>query len=64
MFELDIKRRELIQEVETLKAERNVASKEIGQTKDKDERQEKIEAMREVGDRIKSLEDQLSEVDA
>ncbi len=64
VFELDIKRRELIQEVETLKAERNVASKEIGQTKDKDERQEKIEAMREVGDRIKSLEDQLSEVDA
>jgi seryl-tRNA synthetase len=64
VFELDIKRRELIQEVETLKAERNVASKEIGQTKDKDERQEKIEAMREVGDRIKSLEDELSEVDA
>ena len=64
VFELDVRRRELIQEVETLKAKRNVASKEIGQTKDKDERQTKIEAMREVGDQIKSLEDELSKVDA
>ncbi len=64
VFELDVRRRELIQEVETLKAKRNVASKEIGQTKDKDERQAKIEAMREVGDQIKSLEDELSKVDA
>ena len=63
VIELDVKRRELIQEVETLKAERNVASKEIGQTKDKDERQAKIEAMRVVGDKIKSLEDELSEVE-
>ena len=64
VFELDVRRRELIQEVETLKAKRNVASKDIGQTKDKDERQAKIEAMREVGDQIKSLEDELSKVDA
>ena len=49
---LDVQRRATIQEVETLKAERNAVSKEIGRTKDAAERQAKIEAMRQVGDRI------------
>ena len=43
---LDEKRRGLLNEVEQLKAERNVVSKEIGKMKDATERQSKIEAMR------------------
>jgi seryl-tRNA synthetase len=61
---LDEQRRLLIQEVEALKAERNVVSKEIGRMKDPAERQAKIEAMRQVGDRIGELDDSLRQVDA
>jgi seryl-tRNA synthetase len=63
IIELDQQRRELIQEVETLKAERNVVSKEIGGMKDPDERQAKIEAMRVVGERISALDDRLRDVE-
>jgi seryl-tRNA synthetase len=56
---LDEQRRTLIQEVETLKAERNAASKEIGRMKDPGERQAKIDAMRRVGDRITALDESL-----
>jgi seryl-tRNA synthetase len=60
---LDAQRRALIQEVEGLKAERNAVSKEIGRMKDPAERQEKIEAMRTVGDRISHLDEQLRAVE-
>jgi len=59
VVELDERRRELIQDVEALKAERNAASKEIGRMKDPAERQAKIDAMRLVGDRIASLDESL-----
>ncbi len=59
IIELDEKRRALILDVETLKAERNAVSKEIGRMKNPAERQAKIEAMRQVGDRITFLDDQL-----
>ena len=62
--ELDEKRREILSEVEELKAERNTVSKEIGRMKDAESRQEKISAMRAVGDKIKSLDDELRDVDA
>jgi seryl-tRNA synthetase len=61
---LDIKRRALIQEVETLKAERNTGSKEISKTQDTADRAAKIAAMRKVGDLISALDEQLREVDA
>ena len=61
---LDEQRRQLIQEVEALKAERNRVSKEIGRTKDAAERQAKIAAMRQVGERIKTLDAQLDQVEA
>lgn len=60
---LDIKRRKLIQEVETLRAKRNTGSKEIGQAKDADERQKKIKAMRAIGNRIDNLDEELAEVE-
>jgi seryl-tRNA synthetase len=61
---LDEQRRTIIQEVENLKAERNTVSKEIGKMKDPQERQAKIEAMRQVGDRITALDEQLRQVEA
>ncbi len=61
---LDARRRELLTEVEALRAERNATSKEISRAKDPDERQSRIEAMRLVGDRIKALEDNLKGVEA
>ena len=54
----------LIQEVEVLKAERNAVSKEIGKMKDPAERQAKIDAMRQVGDQIAALDEQLRQVEA
>ena len=62
--ELDEKRRSLIQEAETLKAERNTVSKEIGRMKDTQQRQEKIAAMRTVGEQISELDEQLRQVEA
>jgi seryl-tRNA synthetase len=64
VLELDGQRRDLIQQVETLKADRNAVSKEIGQMKDPGERQAKIEAMRAVGERINALDARLREVEA
>jgi seryl-tRNA synthetase len=58
ILELDVQRRELIGRVEALKAERNAVSKEIGKMKGP-ERQAKIEAMRQVGDQITALDEQL-----
>ncbi len=60
---LDLERRELLGKVETLKAERNVVSKEIGKMKDPTARQEKIEQMREVGDQIAAMDNRVREVD-
>lgn len=62
--ELDTRRRELLVEVETLKAERNAVSKEIGAMKEKAAREEKIAAMRSVGDKIDALDTELANVDA
>jgi seryl-tRNA synthetase len=64
VLDLDLKRRTIIQEVEALRAERNEGSKQIGRTKDPEERQAKIEAMRVTGDKISGLDDELREVEA
>jgi seryl-tRNA synthetase len=61
---LDAGRRELLTEVEALRAERNAVSKEISRIKDKEQRQVKIERMRIVGDRIKDLEAELKTVES
>ncbi len=57
ILELDQQRRVTIQETESLKAQRNVVSKEIGKTRDPGERQANIEAMRQVGERISQLDE-------
>jgi seryl-tRNA synthetase len=56
ILELDARRRILLTEVEALKAERNAGSKEISQMKDAAGRQDKIEAMRKIGDKIADLD--------
>jgi seryl-tRNA synthetase len=61
---VDLERRTLIAQVETLKAERNAVSKEIGKMKDPAQRTAKIEAMRQVGDRIAELDEQVRQVEA
>ncbi len=64
ILELDERRRSLLAEVETLKAERNAVSKEIGQMKDAAARQAKIEAMRAVGEQIAALDREVAGVEA
>ncbi len=60
---LDERRREAVQEVEILRAERNRVSKEIGAMKEPTTRQARIAEMREVGDRIAALEQGLREIE-
>ncbi len=64
ILQLDEKRRALLTETETLKAERNAVSKEIGKMKNEADRKSKIEAMRAVGDQIAALDAELAEVDS
>ena len=64
VLSLDLKRRDLIVQVETMRSERNAVSKEIGRMKDKDARQAKIDEMRQLGDKIDGLDNELSQVDS
>ncbi len=63
ILDLDKKRRALLQEVEQLKQQRNVVSKEIGKMKDVEEREAKKAEMRAVGDRITALDAEVNEVE-
>ncbi len=62
--ELDLTRRTLLTEVESLKAERNTVSKLIGQTKNNAERQQNIDEMRLVGNRIAVLDEEVRQVES
>jgi seryl-tRNA synthetase len=65
LLELDARRRELLPQLEGLRAQRNEASEAIGQAKRSgDDAGEAIAQMREVGTQIKELERELAEVDA
>ncbi|MBU8933728.1 MAG: serine--tRNA ligase [candidate division Zixibacteria bacterium] len=64
ILEMDANRRELIKQGEALKGERNRASAEIGKKKKAGEpADEAVAAMREVGQKIASLDKQLREID-
>jgi len=60
---LDRRRRDLLQEAEALKAEKNQVSAVIGRTKDKSQVQGEIARMKEVSARIKALDDELKETE-
>ena len=64
ILRLDENRRSLLTQVEALKAERNAVSKEIGKMKEPGEREKKIAAMREVGDRIAALDKEVGAVES
>ncbi len=61
--DLDRQRRELLQESETLKALRNKVSEEISKVKDKSQVQDRIAEMREVGQKIKGLDEDLNKIE-
>jgi seryl-tRNA synthetase len=60
---LDGRRRDILQELEDLRYQRNVTSKQIGQMKDDGKRQELIEEMGGVNDSIKGFETELRDVE-
>ncbi len=60
---LDVRRREILQDLESLRHERNITSKRISEIKDQAERAPLIEGMRGVNEKISSLEDELRQVD-
>nr|WP_320049530.1 serine--tRNA ligase [uncultured Desulfuromonas sp.] len=60
--QLDTQRRELLGEVENLKAEKNRVSALIGQTKDKSQVQGEIARMKEVSTQIKQMDETLREI--
>src|SRR3954464_3913658 len=65
LLERDARRRELLPELEGLRAQRNDASDAIGQAKRSGEDAgDAIAQMREVGSQIKALEGELADVDA
>lgn len=62
--ELDVKRRELLQETESLKNRRNMVSQEVAQRKRAGENADELIAeMKGVGDRIKELDDEIRVVE-
>lgn len=62
---LDKERREILQEVETLKHRRNVVSDQIGRLKqEKKEASDFIEEMRQVSKRIKELDESLTQIES
>ena len=63
VIDMDKKRRTLLQRVEGLRSEKNQASKDIGQSKDPDQRQEKIAAMKTLGEELEGLETELKDLE-
>lgn len=63
VVDLARKHRDMLAEVESLRADQNRASKAIGQAAP-DDRQAAIEAAREVADRLKEMDPQLEELQA
>ncbi|PIE55096.1 MAG: serine--tRNA ligase [Dethiosulfovibrio peptidovorans] len=64
VISLDARRRELIAQVEDLKAERNAGSKEVGAAKARGESPTAVmERMKAIGEEVKELDRQVSQVD-
>ena len=57
LLELDARRRALAGEIDSMRGERNLVSKEIPAIKDKGEREAKIAAMRALGERLAASEE-------
>jgi seryl-tRNA synthetase len=64
VLELDARRRDLLRQVESLKAERNTISKAIGKMKDAAEREARIAEQKGMGEKIAALDDEVRGVEA
>ncbi len=64
IVDLDRSRRALLTEVESMRASRNEAGRQIGATRDPEERQRLIDEQRAVADRLDALEERLREQEA
>ena len=62
ILSLDERRRQLLHEMETLRAERNEVSKQLGKTADKNP--QLIADMRQLGEKINSLEKEIGQAEA
>jgi len=63
VIDLDQNRRDLLQQVESLRSEKNQASKAIGQSQDPNERQASIAAMKALGEDLEKLESELKDLE-
>jgi seryl-tRNA synthetase len=63
ILSLDESRRQVVTEVETLKAKRNEGSKEVGRTRDAERRAHLIEEMRLLGDEIATKDERVRAMD-
>lgn len=63
ILSLDESRRQVVTEVESLKAKRNEGSKEVGRTKDPARRAQLIEEMRLLGDEIAAKDEKVRALD-
>ena len=64
LLELDEKRRQLLTQSEELKAQRNKASQQIAQIKrEQGDASEQVAAMKQVGEQIKGLDEQLDKIE-
>ena len=64
ILKLDAQRREVLTEVERLRAKRNRVSKKISRLQNQAEREQLISDMRQVGEHINDLEEPLSQIEA
>ncbi len=63
ILELDLRRRQLLQQLESMRAEQNRASGEISKVKDKSAVADRIAELRQLSQRIKELEPTIKEID-
>jgi seryl-tRNA synthetase len=63
ILDLDVKRRQLLQQVESMRAEQNAASAEVARVKDKSTVAGRIAELRELSQRIKEMEPTIREID-
>ncbi|MGE3798004.1 MAG: serine--tRNA ligase [Thermomicrobiales bacterium] len=64
IISLDERRRSVVNEVEQLKAQRNEGSKKVSKITVKDERQRLIAEMRDLGDEISRMDEQVRRIEA
>jgi len=63
IVELDVRRRQLLSQLESMRAEQNRASGEIAKVKDKSSVADRIAELRHLSQRIKELEPTIKEID-